>query len=59
MEMCEMTMTLTDWESLTTIFMNADGPHRLEDDLIRFPDVALIAWDRIPADVDPETPMPD
>ena len=41
------------------ILAGADGPHRLEDDLIRFPDVAFIAWDRIPADADPETPMPD
>jgi len=41
------------------ILTGADGPHALEDDLIRFPDVAFIAWDNIPVDADPATPMPD
>ncbi len=37
----------------------ADGPYSLEDDQIRFPDVAFISWDNIPPDADPATPMPD
>jgi Uma2 family endonuclease len=41
------------------ILTGADGPHTLEDDQIRFPDVAFIPWDRIPPDADPGTPMPD
>jgi Uma2 family endonuclease len=41
------------------ILTGADGPHSLEDDQIRFPDVAFISWDNIPPDADPGTPMPD
>jgi Uma2 family endonuclease len=36
-----------------------DGPHRLSYDQVRFPDVAFIAYDRIPEGADPATPMPD
>jgi Uma2 family endonuclease len=41
------------------IATGADGPHELEIDLIRFPDFAFIAYDRIPPGADPATPMPD
>ncbi len=41
------------------ILTGADGPYSLEDDQIRFPDVAFIAWEDIPPDADPNTPMPD
>lgn len=41
------------------ILTGADGPYTIEDDQIRFPDVAFISWDNIPAEADPDTPMPD
>ncbi len=41
------------------IVTGADGPHHLTDDQVRFPDVSFIAWDNIPPDADPATPMPD
>jgi Uma2 family endonuclease len=41
------------------ILTGADGPYSLEEDQIRFPDVAFIAWNDIPSDADPGTPMPD
>ena len=41
------------------ILTGADGPYSLEEDQIRFPDVAFISWDNIPPDADPNTPMPD
>ena len=41
------------------ILTGADGPYSLEEEQIRFPDVAFIAWDNIPLDADPYTPMPD
>lgn len=41
------------------VLTGADGPYSLEDDQIRFPDVAFISWDNIPPDADPNTPMPD
>lgn len=31
----------------------------MADDLVRYPDVAFIAWDHIPRDADPHTPLPD
>lgn len=36
----------------------ADGPYQLREDQVRYPDVAFLAWDRVPADADPATPMP-
>lgn len=41
------------------ILTGADGPYSLEEDQIRFPDIAFIAWEDIPPDADPGTPMPD
>ncbi len=41
------------------ILTGADGPYSLEEEQIRFPDVAFISWDNIPPDADPNTPMPD
>ena len=41
------------------IVTGADGPYSLEEEQIRFPDVAFIAWEDIPPDADPNTPMPD
>ncbi len=41
------------------ILTGADGPYSLEEEQIRFPDVAFISWDNIPSDADPNTPMPD
>lgn len=41
------------------ILTGADGPYSLEEDLIRFPDVAFIKWEDIPPDADPKTPIPD
>lgn len=41
------------------ILTGADGPYSLEEDQIRFPDVAFIKWEDIPPDADPNTPMPD
>lgn len=41
------------------ILTGADGPYSLEEDQIRFPDVAFIKWEDIPQDADPGTPMPD
>ena len=41
------------------VLTGADGPYSLEEDQIRFPDVALIKWENIPLDADPTTPMPD
>ena len=40
------------------IIAGADGPHRLQSDLVRIPDVAFISYGRIPEGADPATPMP-
>ncbi len=51
------------WTYLKThdlgILTGADGPYSLEEEQIRFPDVAFISWDSIPPDADPTEPMPD
>ena len=41
------------------ILAGADGPHQILFDQVRFPDVAFIAYDRIPEGADPATPVPD
>ena len=41
------------------ILAGADGPHQILFDQVRFPDVAYIAYDRIPEGADPSTPVPD
>lgn len=41
------------------VLAGADGPHRLDEDQVRFPDVSFIAWDRIPEGANRATPMPD
>ncbi len=41
------------------IVSGADGPHQILFDQVRFPDVAYIAYDRIPEGADPSTPVPD
>ena len=41
------------------IATGADGPHRLESGVVRFPDVAFISYDRIPDEAQTDTPMPD
>ena len=41
------------------IAAGADGPHQILFDQVRFPDVAFIAYDRIPEGADPATPVPD
>ena len=41
------------------ILSGADGPHQILFDQVRFPDVAYIAYDRIPEGADPSTPVPD
>ena len=41
------------------IVSGADGPHQILFDQVRFPDVAYIAYDRIPEGADPTTPVPD
>ena len=41
------------------IAAGADGPHQILFDQVRFPDVAFIAYDRIPEDADPATPVPN
>ncbi len=41
------------------VLTGANGPYTIENDQIRFPDVAFISWDNIPPDADPGTPMPD
>ena len=41
------------------ILTGADGPHQILVDQVRFPDVAFIAYDRIPEGADPKTPVPD
>lgn len=41
------------------IVSGADGPHQLADDLVRYPDIAFIAWNHIPRDADPHTPLPE
>ncbi len=41
------------------ILAGADGPHQILADQVRFPDVAFIAYDRIPDNADPATPVPD
>ena len=41
------------------ILAGADGPHHLDEHLVRFPDVAFIPWDNIPLNADPRTSMPD
>ena len=40
------------------ILSGADGPHQILFDQVRFPDVAFIAYDRIPEGADPATPVP-
>lgn len=40
------------------ILTAADGPHQILFDQVRFPDVAFIAYDRIPEGADPATPVP-
>lgn len=40
------------------IVVGADGPHQILDDQVRFPDVAYIAYERIPESADPATPIP-
>ena len=40
------------------ILAGADGPHQILADQVRFPDVAFIAYDRIPENADPATPVP-
>lgn len=39
------------------IAAGADGPHQILFDQVRFPDVAFIAYDRIPEGADPATPV--
>ncbi len=41
------------------IATGADGPHQILFDQVRFADVAFIAYDRIPEDADPATPVPN
>ncbi len=41
------------------IAAGADGPHRLNSNLVRLPDVAFIGYDRIPEEAQPATPTPD
>ena len=41
------------------ILAGADGPHQILFDQVRFPDVAYIAYERIPEGADPSTPVPD
>ena len=41
------------------ILAGADGPHQILSDQVRFPDVAFIAYDRIPENADPATPVPN
>ena len=41
------------------ILAGADGPHQILADQVRFPDVAFIAYDRIPERADPATPVPN
>ncbi len=41
------------------IAAGADGPHQILFDQVRFPDVAFIAYDRIPEGADPATPVPN
>lgn len=40
------------------ILAGADGPHQILADQVRFPDVAFIAYDRIPEQADPATSVP-
>lgn len=51
------------WSYLKThklgVLTGADGPYSLEEDQIRFPDVAFIKWEDVPPGADPNTPMPD
>ena len=41
------------------ILAGADGPHQILADQVRFPDVAFIAYDRIPEHANPATPVPN
>ncbi len=41
------------------ILAGADGPHQILADQVRFPDVAFIAYDRIPESAGRATPVPD
>jgi len=41
------------------IVAGADGTTLFDDDLVRMPDVAFVPYENIPADADPDTPMPD
>jgi Uma2 family endonuclease len=41
------------------IVAGADGPHQILVDQVRFPDVAFIAYERIPEGADPTTPVPE
>lgn len=40
------------------IVSGSDGPHQILPDQVRFPDVAFIAYDRIPEQADPATKVP-
>ncbi len=41
------------------IVSGADGPHQILSDQVRFPDVAFIGYERIPAGANPHTSVPD
>jgi Uma2 family endonuclease len=41
------------------IVSGSDGPHQILPDQVRFPDVAFIAYDRIPEQADPATKVPN
>jgi len=41
------------------ILAGADGPYHLDEHLVRFPDLSFVAWENIPRDADPNTPIPD
>jgi Uma2 family endonuclease len=41
------------------IVSGSDGPHQILPDQVRFPDVAFIAYDRIPEQADPTTKVPN
>lgn len=41
------------------VLSGADGPHHILFNQVRFPDVAFIAYDRIPEGANPATPVPN
>jgi Uma2 family endonuclease len=41
------------------IVSGADGPHQILSDQVRFPDVAFIGYERIPAGANPHASVPD